>query len=98
MRIPHVTSIALAITTSFSVQAQLGDIKTPSVAPLNQRTQPGPASVPPFSALDTNDDRVISQNEATADMTVSRYFMRADSNRDRVLSRPEYLALSRGGR
>ncbi|WP_348672431.1 hypothetical protein [uncultured Abyssibacter sp.] len=93
MRTFLATLLGACLGLPAAAQAQLGEINTPSVPTLSQRAGPGPASIPPFAALDVDDDRQISQEEAASDMTVSRYFMRADRDRDRSLSRAEYVAL-----
>jgi hypothetical protein len=45
-----------------------------------------------FDSLDRNNDRQLSQSEASADETVSSHFAALDSNRDGFLTKREYGA------
>ena len=51
------------------------------------------AALPPFTALDENQDGVISQEEASRSEEMARVFEKADVNQDGKLSQAEYDAI-----
>ena len=82
------TAVVLTTCTGFSALAQSPATPAAPDAPAQNQRKPGKA----MKALDTNNDSLISREEAKSKASLSNNFDAIDTNKDGQLSRSEMKA------